>query len=211
VTTIRKLISAWMLALVGSLLLPLMSVAAVSGTTYDAPPTITTASLNIAQRTVAVDTFEHGESGIWSMASGQARSLFGLSQILVAPGRGASVWSTDPLVRGRVIEGAVTKQYEAQGWFALDDLTRAKNWPLVDFQKGNTLVSLKSVDTTGSTWLTRMQEHIRDLGTRGATVGDNPANMVLDLRVQPGGTGAASSLVPLGERYGVTVNISEFP
>jgi len=34
---IRKLVSVWMMALVGSLLLPLASVAADSGTTYDMP------------------------------------------------------------------------------------------------------------------------------------------------------------------------------
>jgi filamentous hemagglutinin len=81
----------------------------------------------------------------------------------------------------------------------------------VDFQKGNTLVSLKSVDTTGSTWLGRMEAHIKDLGTRGATVNGNPANMVLDLRVQPEGAGAAQSLVSYGRANSVTVRITEFP
>jgi filamentous hemagglutinin len=121
------------------------------------------------------------------------------------------VWSLNPFKRGRAIEDAVTKQYQAQGWLALDDLTRAKNWPLVDFQRGNTLVSLKSVNTGGKTWMTRMEAHIEDLGTRGATVGGNPANMVLDLRVQPGGSAAAQSLVDYGTQYGVTVRILEFP
>lgn len=40
-----------------------------------------------------------------------------------------------------------------------------------------------------------MQDHILDLGTRGATVNRNPANMILDMRVQPGGAAAARSLI----------------
>jgi len=81
----------------------------------------------------------------------------------------------------------------------------------VDFQKGNTLVSLKSVNTTGSTWMGRMQGHIRDLGNRGATVNGSPANMVLDLRVQPGGASAAQLLVSYGRANNVIVRITEFP
>ncbi len=64
---------------------------------------------------------------------------------------------------------------------------KERYFPLVDFQNGNTLVSLKSVDTAGSTWLSRMQDHNIDLGTNGAKVDGALANMVLDLRVQPSG------------------------
>jgi hypothetical protein len=71
-------------------------------------------------------------------------------------------------------------------------------------------ISLKSVDTTGSTWLARMQDHIYDLGTNGAKVNGNPATMVLDLRVQPGGSAAAQSLIQYGAKCNVTVIIKEF-
>lgn len=67
------------------------------------------------------------------------------------------------------------------------------------------------MDTTGKTWLGRMEAHIKDLGTRGATVDGNPASMVLDMRVQPGGAKAAQSLVSYGRKNNVTVRISEFP
>jgi hypothetical protein len=80
----------------------------------------------------------------------------------------------------------------------------------VDFQKGNNLVSLKTVDTTGSTWMTTMQKHIIDLGSGRATVNGGPANMILDLRVQPGGACAAESLVEFGKARGVAVRIGEF-
>ena len=57
----------------------------------------------------------------------------------------------------------------------------------------------------------RLQDHIRDLSTNGATVNGSPANMILDLRVQPGGSGAASGLIEFGRRNGVTVVVKEFP
>lgn len=84
-------------------------------------------------------------------------------------------------------------------------------FPPVDFQNGNTLVSLKTVDTTGSTWLPRMEGVIDQLGSSGATVSGAPANMVLDVRVQPGGSAAAQSLVSYGASRGVTVTIKVYP
>ena len=86
-TTIRKLITAWMLALAGSLVLPLVSMAAVSGTTYDTPYTTTTAPANIAEHTASVDTVGCGRTSLQRMASGQPRSLLGLSRSLVAAKR----------------------------------------------------------------------------------------------------------------------------
>ena len=59
--------------------------------------------------------------------------------------------------------------------------------------------------------MNRMQAHIQDLGTRGATVNGNPGNMILDIRVQPGGAAAAEQLIPYGKTRGVTVVVKEFP
>jgi len=95
-------------------------------------------------------------------------------------------------------------------WFHVGELKEGK-FPLVDFQKDNNLVSLKTVDTRGATWLGRMQGHIDDLATSGATVNGNPANMILDLRVQPGGADVAQSLINYGRQQGVIVIIKEFP
>ncbi len=89
-TTFRKLIPSWMLALAGSLLLPLVSVAAVSGTTYDATSTTTTEPATIAEHTVAIETVDRGESSLQSMASGQVRSLLTLSGSLVAAKTGGN-------------------------------------------------------------------------------------------------------------------------
>ena len=123
----------------------------------------------------------------------------------------ASVWAMKPTVRGRAIEKDLGETVYGS-WINTDDFTTARNAPLVDFWDGNnTLVSLKSVDTAGSTWMGRMQSHIKDPGTRGATVDGNPASMVLDLRVQPGGAADAASLIRYGQNYGVTVMVKEYP
>jgi len=120
----------------------------------------------------------------------------------------AEVWNLSPTARGTAIESRLA-QTEYKDWFNVGQLNNGK-FPLVDFQNGNTLVSLKSVDTTGSTWLGRMQDHIYDLGSNGATVSGKPANMILDLRVQPGGGAAAQSLIQYGKEHGVTVIVKEF-
>jgi filamentous hemagglutinin len=125
---------------------------------------------------------------------------------------GANVWGLSPIARGVTIESqlAKTEYSAANGWYQVG----AENngyFPLVDFQHGHTLVSLKSVDTTGSTWLPRMEGVIDQLGSSNATVNGSPANMVLDLRVQPGGAAAAQSLISYGARQGVTVRIKVYP
>ncbi|KTB55901.1 MULTISPECIES: hypothetical protein [Pseudomonas] len=123
----------------------------------------------------------------------------------------SEVWTLRPTQRGVDIESYLAKtEYSPQsGWYNVG-AERNGYFPLVDFQNGNTLVSLKSVDTVGSTWLSRMQDHIIDLGTNGAKVNGLPANMVLDLRVQPGGSAAAKSLVEFGREYNVKVVVKEF-
>lgn len=49
-----------------------------------------------------------------------------------------------------------------------------------------------------------------DLGSNGATVNGAPAQMVLDLRVQPGGLLDAQSLINFGVENNVKVIIKEF-
>lgn len=122
--------------------------------------------------------------------------------------KNSKVWSLSATGRGSVIESQLART-EYKDWFNVGQLNNGK-FPLVDFQKGNTLVSLKTVDTTGKTWMGRMQKHIQDLGSNGATVNGRPANMGLDIRVQPGGMNAATPLISYGKQNGVTVTIKEF-
>ena len=92
-------------------------------------------------------------------------------------------------------------------WFHIG-ATNNGFFPLVDFQQGNILVSLKTINTKGTGWINKMQGHIKDLA-RGHTVNNQQANMILDLRVQPGGKADARSLIQYGRNYGVTVKIKE--
>lgn len=68
-------------------------------------------------------------------------------------------------------------------------------------------VTPKSIQTVAATCTKRMKDHIVDLGTNGAKVNGLPANMVLDLRVQPGGSAAAKSLIDFGGEYNVRLRI----
>ncbi|MCI5145820.1 MAG: hypothetical protein D3923_09865, partial [Candidatus Electrothrix sp. AR3] len=120
----------------------------------------------------------------------------------------SSVWGMNPFDRGNYIEKHLSKT-DYKDWFNVGQLDNGK-FPLVDFQLDNTLVSLKTVDTNGKTWMQRMKSHIKDLGKSGAMVSGQPADMILDLRVQPGGFTDAKSLIKFGEEYGVGVIIKEF-
>uniref|UniRef100_A0A0S4UFB1 Large exoproteins involved in heme utilization or adhesion n=1 Tax=Ralstonia solanacearum TaxID=305 RepID=A0A0S4UFB1_RALSL len=168
----------------------------------------------LANPTAAVNA---GIITVETAAAIATNSVTPVSAVEGAAVRGATtaasgVWRLDPIARGVNIESqlAKTEYSAANGWFHVG----AENngyFPLVDFQKGNTLVSLKTVDTTGSTWLPRMEGVIDQLGSSGATVNGVRATMVLDLRVQPGGAAAAQSLVNYGATRGVAVSIKVYP
>ncbi len=120
-----------------------------------------------------------------------------------------SVWALPPMQRGVAIENKLAVTDYAD-WYHVG----AENngyFPLVDFQKDDTLLSLRTVDTTSSRWLGRITDHIEELGSNGATINGNLAKMKLDLRVQPGGFEDAQPLVQAGEKKGVIVVIKEFP
>lgn len=120
-----------------------------------------------------------------------------------------SVWRLPETQRGIVIEqNLAATDYADWYWVGQED---NGYFPLVDFQRGDTLVSLRTVDTNGVSWFNRIASHIKELGESEARVDDRLANMVLDLRVQPGGLDDAQSLAELGIKRGVTVRIREFP
>ncbi|WP_245445199.1 hemagglutinin repeat-containing protein [Rhizobium anhuiense] len=123
----------------------------------------------------------------------------------------SSVWSLNPIDRGKSVESSLarTEYSNTNGWFNIG----AENngyFPLIDFQKGSTVVSLKTIDTTGSAWMARMKNTIDQLDEAAITVDGSLATKVLDIRVQPGGADAAKALVRYGTDKGVTVIIKEF-
>ena len=81
---IRKLVSVCMAMLLGSLLLPLPSVGAVSSMTYDVPSTSTTPTTNNPEYTAPIKAMPFSESDLQSMASGQVQEFFGLNGSFVA-------------------------------------------------------------------------------------------------------------------------------
>ena len=143
-----------------------------------------------------------------------ALSLIGLKGASGLPrtaaGAVTSVWNKPGIARGIEIERVLAKT-EYAGWNHVGAENKGK-FDLVDFQKGNNLVSLKSADTTSnsSSWIYKIRGHIRQLEGAGEVAG-SPANMILDLRVPPGGSLAASSVVDFGRQRGVTVIVKEFP
>lgn len=141
-----------------------------------------------------------------------AREVVALEEVVrrgaLSSGELAEVWKLSPLVRGRLIEAHLAAT-EYKSWFNVGQLHNGK-FPLVDFQKENVLISVKSVDTTGATWMRRMENHIVALGNTHATVDGKKATMILDLRVQPGGKTSAESLEKIAARYNVELRIKEF-
>ena len=130
---------------------------------------------------------------------------------------GKEVWDLDPKIRGREIETHLTKT-DYKDWQRTDNLIdpktgepfKSNNFPKVDFQQGDDLVSLKTVDTNTGAWNNAMKNHIDDLKKTEMTIDGKNPNKILDIRVQPGGYDDAKSLIKYGEKKGITVIIKEF-
>jgi len=144
-----------------------------------------------------------------TLAESISRKVYKNTENLVPPSFDLdNVWNLNPTARGNKIEAELAKT-EYKDWFNVGQLDNGK-FPLVDFQKGDTLVSLKTVDTQGKGWVGRMRGHIDDSARSRAEINGKTAIVVLDIRVQPGGAGAAGSLIEYGRRMGVKVVVREF-
>lgn len=126
-----------------------------------------------------------------------------------ALGQCESVWDLPPSQRGIVIEKTLAAT-EYRDWHHIGR-TNYGYFPLIDFQNGNTVVSLKTANTDGTEWINDLRGHIRVLGATEMTIDAQPANKVLDLRVQPGGVPAAKSLVSYGAQFGIQVIVKGYP
>ncbi|WP_125562689.1 DUF637 domain-containing protein [Pseudoalteromonas rubra] len=139
------------------------------------------------------------------------------------------VWApgVKPIQRGRQIQHSVFEnEYKTHGWGNTDEYkiwsdkvgdyvdSKGQNFPLIDFHRGDEVVSLKSINTNGSGWEQRTAAHIDDLSKRGIIGSSgNPipnANRTLDIRVQPGGYRDAQKLIQIGRDKGIKVIIKEF-
>ena len=129
-------------------------------------------------------------------------------------------------LRGKLIEDHLARtEYKAKGFANIGGRLRDPNFPLFDFENGNTLISLKTVDTNGGNWFSTMKKHIEALdkakvsgqiatkkGVRHIGAGRDVA---LDIRVPPGQSTAAAQR--LGElrtyatKVGITLNFKDFP
>jgi len=81
---IRRLISSCLSFVLGGLLLPLVSFAAISGTTCDARSMTTTTSAAIAERATSTSVNQDGETELQSITSGPVRTLYDIRRGLVA-------------------------------------------------------------------------------------------------------------------------------
>lgn len=80
-----RLATAWILTLLGSLLLLLVSLSGMLGATYDTPCTITTIPVSSTEHTTAIETICGEELSLLGTANAQAWPLLGLSHFLNAP------------------------------------------------------------------------------------------------------------------------------
>jgi len=148
---------------------------------------------------------------------GSIRIFGDIADRIVPHKLGKEVWDLDPKDRGRQIEFYLTET-DYKDWYRSDNFINPKtgepfksnNFPSIDFQQGNYLVSLKTVNTGGKSWKYDMRYHIDHLQKTTMTASDVPATKILDIRVQPGGFDEAKHLIKYGKERNISVIIKEF-
>jgi RHS repeat-associated protein len=149
------------------------------------------------------------------------RSVYTRNGVMLAVGYGEAaalgfltaarqtVWKRKPTDRGNFIEADLAAT-EYRDWWHIG-AERNGYFPLIDFQKGTTVVSMKSANTAGSNWLNGLKTEMDNLASRVITIDGRAATKIVDLRVQPGGIPAAQAAVTHGQKRGLTVNVKEYP
>jgi hypothetical protein len=158
--------------------------------------------------TPAVPAEEAGLAALAGEAGSAAAGAIESSGAKALEAAAESVWRLNPIQRGIAIEQRLAAT-EYADWYWVGQ-ERNGFFPLIDFQQGDTLLSLRSVETTGVSWFGRIASHIEELGGSEATVNDTLAKMELDLRVQSGGFVDAKPLIQWGLKNNVIVRIKEF-
>ena len=84
-------------------------------------------------------------------------------------------------------------------------------YPLIDFELGRRVASLKTVDTRGTSWPNRLREHVFKLTELRDTVQYKRATITLDVRVQRGGEQAAlDALRQICHDNKIVLRVAEF-
>jgi len=105
------------------------------------------------------------------------------SAIAMSAEERASIWSRHQFVRGVRIESHLSAT-DYSGWYRVGK-RQGGFFPLIDFQKGRNVVSLKTSNSLSAKTFESLEAHIDDLATR-PFVNGLPANTMLDLRVPRG-------------------------
>ncbi|MCZ7537771.1 MAG: hypothetical protein M5T61_18870 [Acidimicrobiia bacterium] len=135
--------------------------------------------------------------------------------VTATPEFSARVWRLIPFIRGQLIE-LILRLTQYAKWTHIGAWDRGF-WPLIDFQRGRSVVSLKTIDPWTKTYddrLLKLASHADELANATITVdGVAVTERILDIRV-PQGTGATviaemvDTILEVAE--GVTIAISEF-
>jgi hypothetical protein len=122
------------------------------------------------------------------------------------------VWRLDPIERGILLERYLSQTvYREYGYIGA---TQGGYFPLIDFVGDRIVVSLKTVDPTSKTALTRMMDEIDRLFEQWPLLENQAGNyvrankIILDIRVPIGQEQALRSLVPYGQGYNIDVRIT---
>jgi len=124
------------------------------------------------------------------------------------------IWNLKPTDRGNEIE-RILSETEYQDWYNIGQADNGK-FPVIDFQKGNDVVSLKTIDPRlksyqGDGLINKIESYCEALD-REITVDDVLANKTLDLRI-PQGTSSSinfEQIDALMKEYDIIIKIKEF-
>jgi hypothetical protein len=124
------------------------------------------------------------------------------------------VWTLRPTERGAAIEREIAQnEYRLDdGWWNVGQESGG-NFPTIDFQRGQEVISLKTVDPRLKTAGQDLFKHITTLGEKDIKVDGNPVTKILDIRVPQGQLNAPilKKLIAAGQRQGVRVQVKEYP
>ena len=134
-----------------------------------------------------------------------------------------NLWKQDPVQFGAQAEVDLAMAGEYKSWGRVNAQSRG-HFPLIDFVKGDSAVSLKMVDPYDGRAVERTKAHMDELAARmpGRQVEKDidddgemdqvfeSFNLILDLRIPPDTEKKVKDLVAYGEALGIEVKISPY-